>query len=97
VAGLSAKGLDRIYWGELPAPQKISESVNEIEITSPQIPVVLPASIVNSGVTAMTDAQSLRQRGYGVPLGDAAAFWKTHKPGAPRVYTNIDIQRLRRS
>jgi hypothetical protein len=45
----------------------------------------------------MTDAQSLRQRGYGVPLGDAAAFWKTHKPGAPRVYTNIDIQRLRRS
>jgi|HubBroStandDraft_4_1064222.scaffolds.fasta_scaffold791042_1 hypothetical protein len=110
VAGLSANGLARIYWGPPPASEKISETVgetangnvgenviqneNEIEISSPQVPVVLPASFIDTGVTAMTDAQSLRVRGYGVPLGDAAAFWKTHKPHSTRIYTSADVQRL---
>jgi hypothetical protein len=106
VAGLSANGLARIFWGPPPASEKISETageavngnvaenVNEIEITSPQVPVVLPASFIDTGVTAMTDAQSLRVRGYGVPLGDAAAFWKTHKPHSTRIYTSADVQRL---
>jgi len=115
VAGLSASGLARIYWGPPPASEKISETaseavtgnvsenviesenVNEIEISSPQVPVALPASFLDTGVTAMTDAWSLRMRGYGVPLGDAAAFWKTHKPHAPRVYNNSDVQRLHQS
>jgi hypothetical protein len=68
-----------------------------VEITSAEPPRSLPASIVDSGVTGVTDAQSLRERGYGVPLGDTAAFWKAHKPRAPRVYTNADVQRLRPS
>jgi len=68
-----------------------------VEITSAEPPRSLPASIVDSGVTGVTDAQSLRERGYGVPLGDTAAFWKAHKPRAPRIYTNADVQRLRPS
>jgi len=93
--------LSRIYWGAPSSTEQPTESavenVSEIEIASPQTPLVLPASIVDTGVTVMTDAQSLRQRGYGVPLGDTAAYWKAHKPHAPRVYTNTDVQRLRRS
>jgi hypothetical protein len=70
---------------------------NVVEITSAELPPSLPASIVDTGVTGIADAQSLRERGYGVPLGDTAAFWKAHKPHAPRVYTNADVQRLRPS
>jgi hypothetical protein len=68
-----------------------------VEISSAEPPRSLPASIVDSGVTGITDAQSLRERGYGVPLGETAAFWKAHKPRAPRLYTNADVQRLRPS
>lgn len=68
-----------------------------VEISSAEPPRSLPASIVDTGVTGITDAQSLRERGYGVPLGDTAAFWKAHKLRAPRVYTNADVQRLRPS
>jgi hypothetical protein len=67
-----------------------------VELTSTE-PRELPASIGDAGVIGMTDAQSLRERGYGVPLGDAASFWKTHKPRAPRVFTNEDVQRLHSS
>jgi hypothetical protein len=99
--GPSPSGLARIFYGVRPASgesnENATDTVSEIEITSPQTPLVLPASIVDTGVTAMTDAQSLRVRGYGVPLGDTAAFWKTHKPSAARVYTNADVERLHRS
>jgi hypothetical protein len=68
-----------------------------VEITSAELPPTLPASIVDTGVTGIADAQSLRERGYGLPLGDTAAYWKAHKPHASRVYTNADVQRLRPS
>ena len=86
----SQPDLTRIYWGG----PKVSEPVTEIEITSAQPSAALPASIVDVGVTGVTNAQSLRERGYGVPLGETASFWKAHKPHAPRVYTNADVQRL---
>ena len=54
----------------------------------------LPASIVESGVTQFVDPQLLRLHGYGVPLGDVAAYWKTHKPPAQRNYTNDTIKRF---
>lgn len=85
--------LTRIYWGG----PKVSEPVSEIEINSAPPPRALPSSIVDVGVTGMTDAQSLRERGYGMPLGETASFWKAHKPHAPRVYTNADLQRLHQS
>jgi len=78
-----------VYYGYRP--------VSVVEITSAEPPRELPASITNVGVIGMTDAQSLRERGYGVPVGDTASFWKTHKPHAPRVYTNADVQRLHQS
>jgi hypothetical protein len=73
------------------------KDVSEINITSALPSSAVPPSILDTGVTGMTNAQSLRVRGFGVPLGDAASFWKTHKPHASRVYTNADIRRLRPS
>jgi hypothetical protein len=98
--------LSRIYWRG-PAvnenvsrnaaenvTENVSQNLGEIEITSAPLPGALPASILDTGVTGMTDAQSLRQRGYGVSVGETAAFWKAHKPHASRHYTNADVQRL---
>lgn len=68
--------------------------ISVVEITSTDLPRELPASITDVGVIGMTTAESLRERGYGVPIGYAASFWKTHRPHAKRVYTNADIQRL---
>lgn len=109
-AGLpSQPDLTRIYWGKPEvaenaggnvaenASENATQNVSEIEITSAQPTSPLPASILDTGVTAMTTVQALRQRGYGVPLGDTAAFWKSHKPHAIRVYTNADVQRLHAS
>ena len=97
----SQPDLTRIFWGapEVAAnvSENVTENVSEIEITSAQPTSALPASILDTGVTGMTTVQSLRQRGYGIPLGDTAAFWKTHKPHALRVYTNADVQRLHQS
>jgi hypothetical protein len=101
-AGLPTQpDLTRIYWG-VPEPtanvnENVTENASEIEITSAQPASALPASILDTGVTGMTTVQSLRQRGYGVPLGDTAAFWKAHKSHALRVYTNADVQRLHQS
>jgi hypothetical protein len=66
-----------------------------VEFVSTEPPRELPASFVDAGVVGITGVQSLRQQGYGAPLGDTANFWKEHKPRAPRVYTNADVERLR--
>jgi len=76
-------------------PQFPPQTSQVIEISSAALPANLPPSIFDPGVTAVADAQTLRERGYGVPLGDVASFWKTHKRGAGRVFTNRDVQQLR--
>ena len=103
-AGLPQPDLTRILWGEPkeaePASaENVAKNVTEtvIEITSTAPPRALPASIVDTGVTGMTTAQSLREFGYGLPLAETAQFWKTHKPHSPRIYTNADVQRLHQS
>jgi hypothetical protein len=103
-AGLPQPDLTRILWGEPkeaePASaENIAENVaeNVIEITSAELPRSLPPSILDTGVTGLTTAQSLREFGYGVPLAETAQFYKTRKPHAPRVYTNADVQRLHQS
>lgn len=67
----------------------------------PEVPVVelsgnapgeVPASINDTGYVALTSAQSLAERGYGVSVADDASFWKTHKHRAARVYTNTDMR-----
>jgi hypothetical protein len=55
----------------------------------------LPISFLEPGVVELTDMQSLRLRGYGVTLPEAAAYWKNHHVSRPRVYTNADTERLR--
>jgi hypothetical protein len=88
-----------VYWGDAwvqhvtgqNAPA--SETVSEIEITSPQNTPPLPASLVEVGVTRITDAQSILASGYGLTLGEVSAYWKARQR-VPRVYTNADIARL---
>jgi len=73
---------------------EVQATTSVIEITGSQVPTNLPASILDVGVTGMTDSKALVARGYGVPLGDVAAYWKAHKRTAPRVFTNPDVVRL---
>jgi hypothetical protein len=54
----------------------------------------LPASMLDTGVWQLTDAQALRERGYGVTLVEGAAHGKAQTRHATRVYTNADIDRL---
>jgi hypothetical protein len=64
-----------------------------VELVPTEESVVIPDSLNELGFAHATP-QTLREFGYGVPLGDVANYWKTHKPQAPRVFTNSDIQRL---
>jgi hypothetical protein len=57
------------------------------------MPANLPASIIDTGVTGITDPQSLMERGYGVSLGEFAAFVKAHKRSGARVLTNDDLRK----
>jgi hypothetical protein len=95
--GSEVPNLFSVYYG--PPPETLSEASasSEIEISSPNTPVKLPASFFDVGVIETTSPQSLRGLGYGMEVGEAAAFWKAHKPGASRTFTNADIERLHRS
>ncbi len=68
-----------------------------VELTGAEPSQPLPASITGVGYTVIADAQSLRELGYGVTVGEAASYWKARKPRASHVYTNADIERLHRS
>ena len=72
---------------ELPAGSRV------IEITSAQMPANLPPSIFDPGVSGTADPQSLRDRGYGVSLGEFAAQLRAHKRTATRVFTNEDLHK----
>lgn len=68
----------------------------------PMTPVVIlvgpgPSEVPESldgGVIRISTPQSLEQRGYGVSLGENAAYWKSQAPGITRVYTNADVEGL---
>jgi len=85
--------LPRIYYGGPKGSENAGEKASEIEMAS-QEPSSVPVGVVNVGVTEMLDARTLRERGYGMTPGEAAAFWKTHKNRASHFYTNADIARL---
>jgi hypothetical protein len=84
-----------IYYGAPPA--------SVIEVSFPEAsagsssPQELPASILDTGVWQTTTAETLRDRGYGLTLTEAAAYGKAHTRRATHVYTNADIDRLRRA
>jgi hypothetical protein len=85
--------LAQIFWGDWMQPNA-NGPVGDIEVTSKQLPHNLPSSILDVGVTSMTNDQSLREQGFGVTLAEAASYWKTHRPHGAHVYTNSDLQRL---
>jgi hypothetical protein len=72
---------------ELPAGSTV------IEITSAQMPSNLPPSIFDPGVSGIVDPQFLRDRGYGVSLGEFAAHLRAHKRTATHVFTNEDLHK----
>jgi hypothetical protein len=55
----------------------------------------IPTSILDTGVTQIANAESLRWSGYGITLPEAAGYSKAHTRRATRIYTNADIDRLR--
>ena len=64
-----------------------------IEVTGGPVPANLPSSLFDTGVTGMTDPKSVLQPGYGLSLGELAAYWKIHRRQAPHIFTNQDLQR----
>jgi hypothetical protein len=66
-----------------------------IELSGGPMPTNVPASILDVGVTGSPAALALQQRGYEIPLGDVAAYWKSHRRTAARVFTNSDVSRQR--
>ena len=67
--------------------------VSVVEVASPEQTPELPASLGNFQYADVSSPESLRELGYGMTLGEAASYWKAHKPHAPRVYTNADLHR----
>ena len=87
-----AVNLFPIYYG---APEASVVEISFSESTSVLLwPSELPASLLDTGVSQSTSAQTLRGRGYGVTLAEAAAHSKATAAHASRVYTNADIDRL---
>jgi hypothetical protein len=67
--------------------------VNEVRMSATPENFEVPASLLGEGVTQMTTAQW----GYGLSLAKAAAEGKARGRRAGHVYTNEDIDRLRKS
>jgi hypothetical protein len=57
-------------------------------------PEELPASITAVSYIEFVDPQTLRERGIGVSVAEAAAFSKGHRSPALKVYTNDDLERF---
>jgi hypothetical protein len=85
-----------VYYG-MPNYYEVA-SISIVELSFPEgveaSPAGLPASIFDSGVTEFVDAQALRLRGHGIPLAEAADYWKHHKVAARHRYTTEDVRRL---
>jgi hypothetical protein len=80
----------------VPAPSGeagASVGTSVVELTGSPMPNNLPASILDVGEIGKTNPLVLQ--GRGVPLGDVAAYWKSHRRTAARVFTNSDVTRLR--
>jgi hypothetical protein len=80
----------RIYYGATRV-QSIEINLREVSGSSDE----LPASIQDTGVDELSSPDALRERGYGLTLGEAAAQAKIHVRHAVRVYTNADIESMR--
>jgi hypothetical protein len=82
-----------IFYGGLPVREN-SEMSFSYSAEPSSLSVEIPPSISDSGVSQITTAQALRERGYGVTLGEAAAAGRTRSRHAKHIYTNDDIARF---
>jgi hypothetical protein len=57
-------------------------------------PEELPASITSVSYIEFVDPQTLRERGIGVSVAEAAAYSRGRRSPAVKVYTNDDLQRF---
>jgi hypothetical protein len=85
--------LASVYWGSRESGTAV-ETGAVIEVSGTTPPTNLPASILNVGVQETVEAQELRERGVGVSVSEASAFWKAHKTRAVRVFTNRDVEKF---
>jgi hypothetical protein len=72
---------------------ELTAGPNVIELTGGPLPTNLPSSMFDPGVTGMSHPELVQQRGYGVSLGEIAAYWKAHKRHASHVITDEDLRR----
>jgi len=72
---------------------ELTAGPNVIELTGGPLPTNLPASMFDPGVTGMSNPELVQQRGYGVSLGEVAAYWKAQKRHASHVITDEDLRR----
>lgn len=72
-----------------------AEGSNVIELTGGPMPTNLPTSIFDVGVMGRADPLALQECGHEISLGDVAAYWKSHRRTAARVFRNSDVIRLR--
>jgi len=92
-AVMTQPDLSRILWGDSWVDYVTGVSPSSvIEIGGSANPI-LPPSLFDPGVTGITNAQSLRERGIGLTLGEVSAAEKS-RPHPTHVYTNDDIRRL---
>lgn len=85
--------LTGILWGE-PSTSALAEASSEIELSGAETPRNLPAGFLDVGVTAVVTDQTLREQGYGISLGEVAAYWKAHASKPAHTYTNRDVERV---
>ena len=79
---------------EAAAPSsELTTGPNVIELAGGPLPTNLPASMFDPGVTGTANAESVQQHGYGVSLGEVAAYWKAHKRHASHVITDEELRR----
>jgi hypothetical protein len=82
-----------VYYGE-PAVSVVDRGVSNVDNSRPAA-ASRPAQFFDAGVAQITSPQTLRERGYGETVAQAAAYQKAHTRRGVRVYTNEDIDRLR--
>ena len=83
--------LPAIYWGWT-SPGQTSVWMG----FSPALSSGLPSDFIDLGVGAIVTDEWFREFQRNSNVAEASRYWKTHTNRAARVYTNADIDRLRR-
>lgn len=80
----------QIYWG-VPALEAGYEAPSEEQAALPEAQTNLPSGFIDLGVSQIISERQLHQEGVGVSLAQDARYWRSHRAGIVRLYTNADI------